>query len=321
LVVEWVIGQIVMSDFKFDDVEVALVDGDLGARESIRGVMQSNGFRKFNLGQDIPGLIGMIKSGTPDMVIMGGEFEGGGVSKFVRLLRHNEFKGNPFVPVIVVTWNPTPELVRELVDAGIDDLVPKPISANHLLKRTANIINNRQPFIVTTDYVGPDRRKDSERGSDIPLVEVPNTLRAKATGDKTAAIDAKNKVNQVLAEINVQKMERHAFQIAWLVEQSMGSLIMGSMDDKIVGYMNKMNLVSKDLSKRMVGTDYAHISELSESIIQVSKSILQNKSSPPAKDVKLLAPLSQALKNSFDPNMDQAAVASDIAAVVSAKSG
>ncbi|MBT7769679.1 MAG: hypothetical protein HN705_06815, partial [Rhodospirillales bacterium] len=67
-----------MNDFKYDDVEVALVDGDLGARESIRGVMQSNGFRKFTLGQDIPTLIGMIKSGTPDMVIMGGEFEGGG---------------------------------------------------------------------------------------------------------------------------------------------------------------------------------------------------------------------------------------------------
>ena len=189
-----------------------------------------------------------------------------------------------------------------------------------MLKRTANLINNRQPFIVTTDYVGPDRRKDSERGSEIPLVEVPNTLRAKATGDKTAAIDAKNKVNKVLAEINNQKMERHAFQIAWLVEQSMGSLIMGGMDDKILGYMNKLNLVSKDLSKRMVGTDYAHISELSESMVQVSNSILQNKSNPPAKDVKLLAPLSQAIKNSFDPEMDQAAVASDIAAVVSAKS-
>ena len=89
--------------------------------------MQANGFRKFSLGQDIPNLIGIIKSGTPDMVIMGGECVGGGVSRFVRLLRHNEFKGNPFVPVIVVTWNPTPELVRELVDAGIDDLVPKPI--------------------------------------------------------------------------------------------------------------------------------------------------------------------------------------------------
>ena len=70
----------------------------------------------------------------------------------------------------------------------------------------------------------------------------------------------------------------------------------------------------------MVGTDYAHISELSESMVQVSNSILQNKSNPPAKDVKLLAPLSQAIKNSFDPEMDQAAVASDIAAVVSAKS-
>jgi hypothetical protein len=153
------------------------------------------------------------------------------------------------------------------------------------------------------------------------LVEVPNTLAAKATGNKEAAIDARNMVQQVLAEINNQKMERHAFQIAWLAEQSMGGLIMGGMDDKILGYMNKLNFVSKDLSKRMVGTDFAHISELNQSMVQVSNSIVQNKSSPPTKDVKLLAPLSQAIKNSFDPNMDQAAVASDIAAVVSAKSG
>jgi DNA-binding NarL/FixJ family response regulator len=307
-----------MSNFKYGDVEVALVDSDLGARESIRGILQANGFRKINQGADIPSLIGMIKSGSPDIIIMGGEFEGGGVSKFINMVRHNEFHGNPFVPLVAVTWNPTPELVRELVDVGIDDLVPKPISATHLLKRTVNLINNRPPFIVTTDYIGPDRRKNSDRGSDIPLITVPNTLRAKATGDNVAVTNIRQQVSDSLAEINLQKLERHAFQIAWLVDQSIGKLLMGIMDDEVTGYMHKMHWVAKDISKRLIGTKFAHISELCESIIQVSGTIVTSRSNLSPKDVQLLGPLSKVIKNSFDPNMDQAAVASDIAVIVSA---
>ena len=93
------------------------------------------------------------------------------------------------------------------------------------------------------------------------------------------------------------------------------------MDDQVMGNMHKMHRVAKDISKRLIGTKFAHISELCESIIQVSGTIVTNRSNLSPKDVQLLVPLSKAIKNSFDPNMDQAAVASDIAAVVNASKG
>lgn len=307
-----------MNNFEYDKVEVALVDVDSGAIESIKGIMQGKGFRKFKQGADIPSLIEMVKSGSPDIIIMGGKFKGGGVPKFINMVRHNLFYGNPFVPIVVMTWNPTPELANELIDAGVDDLVPMPISASHLMKRITNLIDNRPPFCVTTDYIGPDRRNDSKRGSDIPRIEVPNVLRAKATGDKLLPADIRNQVFDALAEVNLQKLERHSFQIAWLVDKSIGKLLMGTVDDEVSAYMNKLYRVAKDISKRLVGTKFSHISELCGSIIQVSGSIIENKSNFSPKDVQLLVPLSKAIKNSFDPNLDQAAVASDIAAVISA---
>jgi DNA-binding response OmpR family regulator len=44
-------------------------------------------------------------------------------------------------------------------DAGVTEFLAKPISANSLYHRIANVVANPRPFIKTETYFGPDRRR------------------------------------------------------------------------------------------------------------------------------------------------------------------
>lgn len=98
-------------------------------------------------------------------------------------IRHGECGGNPFLPLIAVTARPQPALVRLMVDAGVDDVLPFPWPPGYLDKRLENLIHNRKPFVVTSDYIGPDRRKTprmKDGAAAVRPMAVPNPLRAKA---------------------------------------------------------------------------------------------------------------------------------------------
>lgn len=57
-----------------------------------------------------------------------------------------------------MTWGPPPELIREIVDAGADDILLHPTSRNLLKERIDTLTLDREPFVVSARYIGPDRR-------------------------------------------------------------------------------------------------------------------------------------------------------------------
>ena len=73
-----------------------------------------------------------------------------------------------------------------MVSSGADDLLLRPFSTALLGQRIEAHIDRRKGFVITTDYVGPDRRKDNSRASNVELFEPPNSLKMKAK-DKLSA--------------------------------------------------------------------------------------------------------------------------------------
>ena len=73
-------------------------------------------------------------------------------------------------------------MVKKVIESGSDDLLPKPLSSGHLISRIEQLVQARKSFVVTSEYIGPDRRNTEERESEITLLQVPNSLRVKVTG-------------------------------------------------------------------------------------------------------------------------------------------
>lgn len=300
-------GSLVMDKLNLDLVDVLLVDPDHNARQSIRNVLYDTGFRDLRLGKKLTELRDALVVSMPDLLIAESELPDGDFCELIHGIRHHEIGTNPFIPVIALTGNPTPDVVKKVIECGADALLAKPLSAAQVLEHIDILIRERKPFVVTSDYVGPDRRKEGKRKSDFPMLEVPNSLKVKATGRKKEIEAIQRAIDKAIADVNLRKLERHAAQITSLVDKIVPDLERGVVDEPVQQFLTRLFYVAEDSRRRMAGTKYDHVSELCQSLIKVTTDIRAAGDSPESKDVRLLAPLSQAIRTGFDTGTAPAA--------------
>ncbi len=305
-----------MSNNLRGDVHILVVDPDLGTQNSVRMILHNSGFRQLDLGETLEDIRSALSEEPPDLLISECELSDGDFGRFVRDLRHHEIGSNPFIPIIALSSRPTPELVQNVVDAGVDDLLSKPISSGHLLNRIQALVNARKPFVVTSDYVGPDRRKESDRKMQIPRIVVPNALKSKIAGSPEGGGKSERAIADAVNEINQQKLERHAVQIGVLVNLILPAYEEKKVDERLFHHLDRLQYVAEDTSRRLGGTKYDHVSELCQSLISVTSDIRTIKENPRPKDLKLLTPLSQSIQTAFDVTEDVAEMARKISASI-----
>lgn len=313
-----------MDKFTFDQIDILLIDPDRTVRSAIRNILTDNGFRKVTVGEGMADIELKFRLGMPDLLISDIKLPDGDLHAFVYGLRHHSVGSNPFLPIIVTAWSPTTEDVRAIVQSGADDMITKPLSANQILQRIRTLIKARKPFVVTSGYIGPDRRKpgaDHDRGMKIEPIDVPNVLRAKATGDHSMDINhIQAQIDDCIKKVNLEKLDRHAHQINWLIERIVPAMVYGPPDENTQKSLNRLLYVGEDVSRRMVGTKFLHVSDLCKSLIDVTQRIIDSGDSPASKDVDLLKPLAQSIQRGFDESDKEAArAAREISNTVAAK--
>ena len=63
------------------------------------------------------------------------------------------------LPVIAMTAAPTRQLVEQLRDHGVNEILALPLSTKALASRIQSVFEHPRDWIVSTTYVGPDRRR------------------------------------------------------------------------------------------------------------------------------------------------------------------
>ncbi len=302
-----------MNKLSLDAVDVLLVDQDLNFRQSMAASFVGKGFKIVRQGNKLSNIHENMDIAMPDLLIGDCDLPGGDFCAMVLQLRH--YGANPFLPVIAMLQNPTEDLVGKAINSGVDFLLTKPVSPSLLFERIEALIKARKPFVVTSDYIGPTRRPpDRDDDAGIPLMEVPNSLRAKATG--MTENTSQEVIDAMVAEINLQKLERHANQIGYLVDRIVPVLDKGAPDGDTAAHLDRLLFVTEDTARRQAGTVYAHVSDLCQSLITVTRNLIAAGIDAEPKDVGLLNHLSQAVQAGFDATQDTADAARKISATV-----
>ena len=281
------------------DVEVFLNVADLSLRSSINNVLRNNGVRKIHFGQSLAEISSHLELETPDLIIWSTHFPDGELYPVLHDLRHHKWGKNPFVPIITVTNDPNTETVKLVLEGGADDLLVPPISTHQLLSRIDGLARHRKQFVVTTDYVGPTRRsKNQSRGTEIPMIDVPNTLKMKISGEADH-VNLANAIELALAEINMQKIERHGVQLVYLAER----IVDPKHPDRLIKdagpKLDKLIDIAEETRSRMMSTKYEHTSTLCGSLLEVAHNIRDSGDQPSEKDLNLLNPIAQAIQVGF----------------------
>lgn len=290
----------------YEEVDLLLIDPDRSTGRVIRNLLANMGFRRVNVGATLADMEDAFKIAMPDLLICDTNLPDGDFCDFVYKLRHHKVGANPFLPVISTVWSPTQEIISRVVQAGSDDIITKPTSANHLMERIKGLVFKRKPFVVTSAYIGPDRRKKEDRGAtDIEPVEVPNVLRSKTIERHRTSHDALNEqIDACIKMVNLQKIDRHASQIQMLVDDVTASLSSGSPNEDTPQQLDRLLYIAEDTARRMVDTPYAHVSELCSSLIKVTSALIDAGDNPNETDVRLLKPLAKSIQKGFDQSND-----------------
>lgn len=264
------------ASYKYGDVHVVLLDQNISIRRLIRSALGALGFDNITEVRTVDEMISVLNTTSVDMLCLDLDVELERVCTAIREIRNNKAGPNPFVVVMAMTWHPMRDAVVRTLNAGTDDLVTKPVSAQKLEDRVTRMVRQRKEFVVTQSYVGPDRRHDGRRDRDeLPTIKVPNTLRHKAAGDAEAAL-TRESIDGAMGAIKTHQVYRIAMQIGSLAQkleartaQNTSSPIPKQNLTDIAELINEMN--------QMIAREgMQHLHRVSTSLSHVMNSVMGN---------------------------------------------
>lgn len=237
------------SAYDFSQVDVTLVDPQANTLRLIKDVLTRLRISKIQGFTSKSGVAETLLGGTSDLILLDADQPESESFSLIRQVRNDPTSRNPFVCIIVTTWNPTAGVVSKAVNSGADGLLVKPASPRNIYDRVQACVEGRKKFVVTSDYVGPDRRKSARPGIEIPLLDVPNTLRMKAIGHWNAAAGLEA-VSAGLIGLREQKARRNSFQVPFLIEFSVAGMRREPPDPMSAEHLGRVPSVVTDLEHR-----------------------------------------------------------------------
>lgn len=291
-----------MNNLRLGDVQVVLAESRTEVRTGLKGALAEAGLRNVVDVGRINTLTEMITQPVPpDIVICDTELAGeGGICEMVRKVRHKEIGNNPFICIIAVTWNPTTDEVDRIISAGVDALLAAPFAPQQIIDRIDTLIHQRKPFLVTSDYVGPDRRHESDlRETNVPMVEAPNSLRSKAMGEWDLAAMS-DSIADAAGEIRNQQVERQAADIAHITEQVIAQSSMAS-PDMSGARLDRLRELLTALDRHAEELELAHLCDLCRSARKLVGNMNKTFGGRREKDLLLLHQMSLAIVAAATP--------------------
>ncbi len=148
-----------MSAYRFDRLKVLVVDDNVHMRKLVVTILQAFGVVQICEADNGERAWSALRESNPDVVVLDWMMEGMSGLDLIKMMRTNPQTPNPFVPVIMLTGHTHIDRVRQARDAGANEFIAKPVSVKTMMSRLISVIESPRPFVRTSGYFGPCRRR------------------------------------------------------------------------------------------------------------------------------------------------------------------
>lgn len=190
----------------FDPVHVNL--------RTTRYALHELGFREIESLGSLAELRRRIDEKPSHLIILEASQNEAEVFRLVRAIRSGEVGTNAFLAILLTCWARDGAVLKQAIGCGADDVIIRPFSTAFVEERIRTLVKARKPFIVTSDYIGPDRRRDEQRGSgSVKAIEAPNTLKAAVEGDEADMDRAAAWIREAQQTVEQERLRRLCMRI------------------------------------------------------------------------------------------------------------
>ena len=145
--------------YDFSKLRICIVDDSSHMRLLVRRILGSFGVQDITEVSDGNAAVQEMKTTMPDILITDFAMEPVNGIDLTLHIRKSEKSGNPYLPIVMMTGYTEMHRVIEARDAGVTEIIAKPVSAMALYSRLVAVIDRARPFVRAGEFFGPDRRR------------------------------------------------------------------------------------------------------------------------------------------------------------------
>ena len=265
-----------MSRLSYDSVDVLIYDPVASNRTATRATMYALGFRRTETVSTLEAFMEAVQKNPPDIALCEAQGAADELCAAIQQMRQGSAGFNPFVVIIVTAWDKSTGLINKVVSSGADDLLLRPFSTAQLGARIESHVDRRKTFVITTDYVGPDRRKDTNRASNAELFEPPNSLKMKAKDRMSGEAIARKldiELKSAREELTTEKLRSDSFQVCilWRLMQEQ-PIVAGQVSPDLA----KLQALTKSIELRCRDSEFEAALEWCGSVLAAAEGLSLN---------------------------------------------
>lgn len=151
-----------MATLDISNVKFLIVEDNPFMRIILKQLLRALGVLEMAEAADGALAFSQMKTFEPNIILVDWEMQPLDGLDFVKLVRTGDDSPNQYVPIIMVTGHSEQNKVTQARDAGINEMLIKPLSARALFARIRAVIERPRPYIETRMYFGPDRRRKQD---------------------------------------------------------------------------------------------------------------------------------------------------------------
>jgi len=153
-----------------DGMRILVVEDNLNTSVLIKQMLFAAGAREVAVASNGSDARPILFSFKPDVLVTDRRMpveDGMALINSVRQAARTPNAGvpDPAIPIVLISGDTALTAVCEAQAAGIDAFVVKPFSFDSLVKRVEGSVKRKADFVISEDYVGPDRRRRPGRGA------------------------------------------------------------------------------------------------------------------------------------------------------------
>ncbi|MDP6691995.1 MAG: response regulator [Alphaproteobacteria bacterium] len=145
--------------YNLENMQVQLIEDNRNMRELVKMMLSALGMKSVRDYENGRQAIDGIKEFVPDLIITDWMMAPVDGLEYTRHIRTSDNSPDIFTPIILMTGHTEKWRIIKARDAGVNELLAKPITARTLYDRVLAIIEKPRPFVRTRSFFGPCRRR------------------------------------------------------------------------------------------------------------------------------------------------------------------
>lgn len=186
---------------KLMETTVLIIDDQKFIRNILGDMLRSMGVRQLYLAEDGTDAIKQFRAWLPDLIITDWKMPNMTGIEFTKWVRMSDESPNPEIPIVMLTANNLQEHITQARDAGVSELISKPMVPQSIVARLNAALFQPRKFVNAANYRGPDRRRRQSAAYKGPMRRLTDPVRVNnKTPEEQLIVDAICSVTQKMMQ-------------------------------------------------------------------------------------------------------------------------